>query len=58
MAGALAGEVAIVTGAGLNTGAIIAKTLAKDGAAVVVNYRTAAEGATTLISSEVPRTFS
>jgi 3-oxoacyl-[acyl-carrier protein] reductase len=45
MAGALAGEVAIVTGAGINTGAIIAKTLARDGAAVVVNYRKAEEGA-------------
>jgi 3-oxoacyl-[acyl-carrier protein] reductase len=45
MAGALDGEVAIVTGAGVNTGAIIAATLAKDGAAVVVNYRNAEAGA-------------
>jgi 3-oxoacyl-[acyl-carrier protein] reductase len=45
MAGALAGEVAIVTGAGVNTGAVIARTLAREGAAVVVNYRNAAEGA-------------
>jgi 3-oxoacyl-[acyl-carrier protein] reductase len=45
MAGELAGEVAIVTGAGINTGAVIAKTLARDGAAVVVNYRSAAAGA-------------
>jgi 3-oxoacyl-[acyl-carrier protein] reductase len=41
MMGALAGEVAIVTGAGINTGAVIARTLARDGAAVVVNYRRA-----------------
>ncbi len=45
MAGALAGEVAIVTGAGVNTGAVIAKTLAREGAAVVVNYRRAEGGA-------------
>jgi len=45
MASALAGEVAIVTGAGINTGAVIAKTLAREGAAVVVNYRNAATGA-------------
>ena len=35
----LAGQVAIVTGAGVNTGSTIAKTLASAGAAVVVNYR-------------------
>jgi 3-oxoacyl-[acyl-carrier protein] reductase len=45
MPGALAGEVAIVTGAGVNTGAVIARTLAGEGAAVVVNYRNAADGA-------------
>jgi 3-oxoacyl-[acyl-carrier protein] reductase len=45
MAGGLAGEVAIVTGAGINTGAVIARTLAQEGAAVVVNYRRAEEGA-------------
>ena len=45
MAGGIEGEVAIVTGAGVNTGAIIAKTLAGAGAAVVVNYRNAAAGA-------------
>jgi 3-oxoacyl-[acyl-carrier protein] reductase len=45
MAGGIAGAVAIVTGAGLNTGAVIARTLAGEGAAVVVNYRGAAEGA-------------
>ncbi len=41
----LDGEVAIVTGAGLNTGSLIAKTLASAGAAVVVNYRSSADGA-------------
>src|SRR5436190_4419422 len=45
MARELAGEVAIVTGAGINTGAVIAHTLARDGAAVVINYRKSAEGA-------------
>jgi 3-oxoacyl-[acyl-carrier protein] reductase len=45
MAGGIKGEVAIVTGAGVNTGAVIAKTLAREGAAVVVNYRNAAAGA-------------
>lgn len=41
----LAGEVAIVTGAGINTGAVIAQTLAMAGAAVAINYRNAAAGA-------------
>jgi len=45
MTSAMAGEVAIVTGAGINTGAVIAKTLAREGAAVVVNYRNASAGA-------------
>jgi 3-oxoacyl-[acyl-carrier protein] reductase len=45
MTGSLAGEIAIVTGAGVNTGAVIAKTLAAEGAAVVINYRRAADGA-------------
>jgi 3-oxoacyl-[acyl-carrier protein] reductase len=45
MADGLAGEVAIVTGAGINTGAVIARTLAGEGAAVVVNYRRAEAGA-------------
>ena len=43
--GGLVGEVTIVTGAGINTGAVIAKTLAEAGAAVVVNYRRAEAGA-------------
>ena len=41
----LDGEVAIVTGAGLNTGSLIARELASAGAAVVVNYRSSAAGA-------------
>lgn len=41
----LAGQVAIVTGAGTNTGSTIAKTLASAGAAVVVNYRSSMGGA-------------
>jgi 3-oxoacyl-[acyl-carrier protein] reductase len=43
MPGGFAGAVAIVTGAGNNTGALIAKTLARDGAAVA-NYRPAQTG--------------
>lgn len=50
MAGALAAEVAIVTGAGINTGAVIARTLAREGAAVVVNYRNAAAGANATVA--------
>jgi len=45
MGGGLAGEVAIVTGAGINAGAVIARTLAAEGAAVVINYRRAEAGA-------------
>lgn len=43
--GELTGEIAIITGSGVNTGSVIAATLACAGAAVVVNYRKAAEGA-------------
>jgi 3-oxoacyl-[acyl-carrier protein] reductase len=45
MAGVLNDDVAIVTGAGVNTGAIIAATLAREGAAVAINYRNAEAGA-------------
>lgn len=41
----LTGQVAIVTGAAINTGRVIAKMLAGAGAAVVVNYLTSAEAA-------------
>lgn len=41
----LDGQVAIVTGAAINTGRVIAETLAGAGAAVVVNYLTSAEAA-------------
>jgi 3-oxoacyl-[acyl-carrier protein] reductase len=50
MTGAMAGEVAIVTGAGINTGAVIATTLAREGAAVVVNYRNANAGAAATVA--------
>ena len=43
--GVLSGQVAIVTGSAINTGSVIARTLARAGAAVVVNYRSSAEGA-------------
>ena len=51
MAGVLNGDVAIVTGAGVNTGAVIARTLAREGAAVVINYRNAAEGARAAVAA-------
>lgn len=41
----LDGQVAIVTGAAINTGKVIAKALASAGASVVVNYLTSAEAA-------------
>ena len=45
----LSGDVAIVTGAGVNTGAVIARTLAMAGAAVVINYRNAVVGAQAMV---------
>lgn len=41
----LEGQIAVVTGAGVNTGSTIARTLAAAGAMVVVNYRRSKEGA-------------
>lgn len=46
----LAGKVAIVTGASKGIGASIAKHLAAEGAAVVVNYSSSKEGADTVVA--------
>lgn len=47
----LDGEIAIVTGAATNTGRTIAKTLAKAGASVVVNYRNSKDAAIETVSA-------